>query len=55
MPQGGITMKEIYNNPTAEIIILQNDVLTASEEWTPGENETERAYSTRPYSSYPNY
>lgn len=48
-------MKNLYTNPTAEIIILQGDVLTASDEWTPGENETERAYGTRPYGSYPNY
>ena len=47
-------MKKTYTNPTAEIIILQrNDVLTASDDWTPGENETERAYSM--YGSYPNY
>lgn len=45
-------MKKIYTNPTAEIIFLKQDVLTASEEWIPGENETERADC---YDSYPNY
>ncbi len=56
MQEGVRTMKELYTNPTAEIVLLQNsDVLTSSEEWTPGENETERAYSTRPFGSYPNY
>ena len=48
-------MKKAYTDPTAEIIILQGDLLTLSEEWTPGENETERAYSTDSYGVYPNY
>lgn len=48
-------MNKIYTDPIAELIVLQGDVLTLSEEWTPGENETERAYSTDSYGNYPNY
>jgi hypothetical protein len=49
-------MKLTYIAPTAEIILLEkNDVLTASDDWIPGENETERSYSNRSYESYPNF
>ena len=49
-------MKLTYIAPTAEISLLEkNDVLTTSDDWTPGENETERSYSNRLYETYPSF